>query len=106
MSGRRGQLHGVAVRKRSQGSPVDPRASEMLIRRICIRYEDGRRVCFVPEAENEFSSRDAMRRVVGMLHIGGPRVGADGAGEVPWHGAIRHRRRLTSRTPTGANNEP
>jgi hypothetical protein len=106
MRRRRDQLHGVAVRKHPQGSPVDPRASEVLIRRICIRYEDGRRVCFVPEAENEFSSRDDMRRVVGMLHIGGPRGGADGAGEVPWHGAIRHRRRLTSRTPTGANNEP
>ena len=25
----------------------------MLIRRICVRYEDGRRVCFVPEAGEE-----------------------------------------------------
>ena len=42
----------------------------MLIRRICIRYDDGRRVCFVPEAGEEFFSRDDVRRVVGMLHIG------------------------------------
>jgi hypothetical protein len=70
MGSRRGRLHGVAVTKRPQGSPVDPRASEVLIRRICIRYEDGRRVCFVPEAEEEFFSRDDVHRVVGMLHIG------------------------------------
>jgi hypothetical protein len=40
------------------------------IRRICVRYEDGRRVCFVPEAGEEFFSRDDVHRVVGMLHIG------------------------------------
>jgi hypothetical protein len=68
--GRADRWHGVEVRKRPQGSPVDPRASEVLIRRICIRYEDGRRVCFVPEAGEEFFSRDDAHRVVGMLHIG------------------------------------
>jgi hypothetical protein len=64
------RLHGVEVRKRPQGSPVDPRASEIPIRRICVGYDDGRRVCFVPEAGEEFFVRDAARRVVGMLHIG------------------------------------
>ena len=42
----------------------------MLIRRICVRYEDGRRVCFVPEAGEEFFSQDDAHRVVGMLHKG------------------------------------
>jgi hypothetical protein len=42
----------------------------VLIRRICLRYEDGRRVCFVPEAGEEFFSQDDAHRVVGMLHKG------------------------------------
>ena len=33
-------------------------------------YEDGRRVCLVPEAGEEFFSQDDAHRVVGMLHIG------------------------------------
>ncbi len=48
----------------------DRRASQVLIRGICVRYEDGRRVCFIPEAGEEFFSRDDVHRVVGMLHIG------------------------------------
>ncbi len=70
---RAGRLHGVEVRKRpedSQSLPGDPRASEVLIRRICVRYEDGRRVCFIPEAGEEYFSRDDVHRVVGMLHTG------------------------------------
>ncbi len=42
----------------------------MLMRRICVRYDDGRRACFVPESEEEFFSRDDAHRVVGMLHKG------------------------------------
>lgn len=40
----------------------------MLFRRICVRYEDGRKVCFVPEAWEKFFSQDDAHRVVGMLH--------------------------------------
>jgi hypothetical protein len=40
----------------------------VLMRRICVRYEDGRRVCFVPEAREKFFSRDDVHRVVGFLH--------------------------------------
>lgn len=42
----------------------------MLIRRICVRYEDGRRACFVHEAREGFFSRDDVPRLVGMLHKG------------------------------------
>jgi hypothetical protein len=62
--------HGVEVRRRDRGGPGDRRASQVLIRRICLRYEDGRRVCFVPEAGEEFFSQDDAHRVVGMLHKG------------------------------------
>ena len=44
-----GQLHGVKVSRRATNGPGGRRASEVQIRRICIRYEDGRKVCFVPE---------------------------------------------------------
>ena len=67
---RAGRSHGVEVKRRATNGPGDRRASQVLIRRICIRYEDGRRVCFVPEAGEEFFSRDDAHRVVGMLHIG------------------------------------
>jgi hypothetical protein len=40
------------------------------MRRICLRYEDGRKVCVVPEAGEEFFSRDDAHRVVGMLRKG------------------------------------
>ena len=46
------------------------RAGQVLIRRICIRYENGRKVCFVPEAGEEFFSQDDAHRLVGMLHKG------------------------------------
>jgi hypothetical protein len=72
MSKRRGggRLHGVEVSRRATDSSWNPVASEVLIRRICVRYEDGRKVCFVPEAGEEFFSRDDVHRVVGMLHKG------------------------------------
>lgn len=71
MGRRRGdRLHGVEVSRRAADDSWDPMTGEMLIRRICVRYEDGRRVCFIPEAEEEFFSQDDAHRVVGMLHIG------------------------------------
>jgi hypothetical protein len=65
-----GRLHGVEVKRRATNGPGDRRAAQVRIRRICVRYEDDRRVCFVPEAGEEFFSRDDAHRVVGMLHIG------------------------------------
>jgi hypothetical protein len=68
---RAGRSHGVEVKRRAaNGGPGNRRAGQVLIRRICIRYEDGRRMCFVPEAGEEFFSQDEAHRVVGMLHIG------------------------------------
>ena len=66
VGGKRGRSHGVEVRRRDRGGPGDRRASQVLIRRICLRYEDR----FVPEAEEEFFSQDDAHRVVGMLHRG------------------------------------
>jgi len=61
-----------------------------------MRYEVGRRVCFVPEAGEEFFSQDGAHRVVGMLHIASEALewGADRSGEAPRHRTLRHRRRL------------
>jgi hypothetical protein len=43
MGGRRHSwTHGVEVRRRICNGPGDRRASEVLIRRICLRYEDDR----------------------------------------------------------------
>ena len=67
---RRGPFHGVEMNRRATDGSGDPRASEILIRRICIHYEDGWKVCFIPEAGEEFFSRDDVHRVVGMLHTG------------------------------------
>jgi hypothetical protein len=67
---RAGWSHGIEVKRRAADGSWDPTAGEMLIRRICVRYEDGRRVCFVPEFGEEFFSQDDAHRVVGMLHIG------------------------------------
>ena len=66
---RRGWSHGVELRRRAKNDLGDRRASEVLIRRICLRYEDDRKVCFVPEAGEEFFSRDDAHRV-GMLRKG------------------------------------
>lgn len=70
MGGRRNWSHGVNVRRRGGNGAGEPRTAEVLMRRICLRYEDGRRMCFVPEAGEEFFSRDDVHRVVGMLHGG------------------------------------
>jgi hypothetical protein len=69
-SRRRTWSHGVDVRRRTTNGSGDRRAREVLMRRICIRYEDGRKVCFAPEPEEEFFSQDDAHRVVGMLHKG------------------------------------
>jgi hypothetical protein len=67
---RAGRSHGIEVRRRGADDSWDPVAGEMLIGRICVSYEDGRKVCFVPEAGEEFFSQDEAHRVVGMLHSG------------------------------------
>ncbi|HJQ30499.1 MAG TPA: hypothetical protein VJ827_14260 [Rubrobacter sp.] len=64
------RLQGVEVKRRATNGTGNRSEREVLIRRICVRYEDGRRACFVPEAKEEFFSRDDVRRVVGMLHAG------------------------------------
>jgi hypothetical protein len=69
-SRRRAWSHGVEVRRRTTNGLGDHWASEVLFRRICVRYEDDRKVCFVPEAGEEFFSQDDAHRVVGMLHKG------------------------------------
>ncbi len=63
-------MHGIEVRKRPTNGSGDPRAGGVWIRRISVRYEDGRRMSFIPEAGEEFFSQDDVHRVVGMLHIG------------------------------------
>jgi hypothetical protein len=68
--GKGGRLQGIEVKRRAKNGPHDRRAAQVRIRRICLRYEGGRRVCFVPEAGEEFFSRDDAHRVVGMLHTG------------------------------------
>src|SRR5215212_5109318 len=65
-----GRLYGVEVSRRVTDISWNPVASEPLMSRVCVRYEDGRKVCFVPEAREEFFSRDDVHRVVGMLHKG------------------------------------
>src|SRR5215216_1225302 len=46
------------MRSRAKNDPGDRRAGQVLMRRICVRYEDDRKVCFVPEAGEEFFSQD------------------------------------------------
>lgn len=70
MGRRRGRLHGVEVRRRATDGTGDQRASQVRIRRIRIRYDDGRGVCFIPEAGEEFFSQDDAHRAVGILHNG------------------------------------
>jgi hypothetical protein len=68
MGRRRGRLHGVEVRRRATNGSGDPRVSaEVLIRRICVRCEDGKRMCFIPEFQEEFFSQDDAYRVVGLI---------------------------------------
>jgi hypothetical protein len=56
---RGGRLHGVEVSRRAADGSWDPTAGEM--------HEDGRRVCFIPEAGEEFFSQDDAYRVVGLM---------------------------------------
>ena len=60
----------MEMRSRAKNDPGDRRAGQVLMRRICVRYEDDRKVCFVPEAGEEFFSQDDAHRLVGMLHKG------------------------------------
>ncbi len=70
MGGRKiGQMHGVEVKRRAMNGPGKRRAAEVLIRCICLRYEDGRRACFFPEAGEEFFVRDGAHRVVGICTL-------------------------------------
>jgi hypothetical protein len=50
-----------------------------------MRYEVDRRVCFIPEAGEEYFSQDDAHRVVGMLHIGSEALewGQTGPGRYP-----------------------
>jgi len=43
-------MRGVEVRRRANNGAGDERAAGVRVRLICLRYEDGRRVCFFPEA--------------------------------------------------------
>ena len=60
----------MEMRSRAKNDPGDRRAGQVLMRRICVRYEDDRKVCCVPEAGEEFFSQDDAHRLVGMLHKG------------------------------------
>ena len=48
-AGRHDRPHGVRVIRRTADADWSPVAGEVLMRRVCVRYEDGKRVCFVPE---------------------------------------------------------
>jgi hypothetical protein len=61
-------VHGITVSRRQAEGPGDPRASEVLIRRISIRYEDGRILTFVPEMDAEFFAQDDILRLTELLH--------------------------------------
>lgn len=61
-------MHGIEVSKRKADGLGNQRASGMRIRRISVRYEDGREMSFIPEAEEEYFSQDDAERVVGILH--------------------------------------
>ena len=86
----------------------DRRASRVPIRRICVRYGVGRRACFIPEAGEEFFSRDDLHGVVGMLQIGSEHLEWSPAQEgetdeerFPGTGWYSYRRRLIGGHPEG-----
>jgi hypothetical protein len=54
---RAGRSHGIEVSRRVADNSWDPMSGEMLIRRICVGYEDGRKTCFIPEGGEEFSPK-------------------------------------------------
>ncbi len=53
-------MHGI-VRKRTAGEEVEP--SYTNVRRVVVRYADGRTVTFVPEAGREDFSEDDMHEL-------------------------------------------
>ena len=62
-------MHGIEVRREStEGGPGTSRAAEVRIRRISVCYEAGRVMSFIPEAGEEFFSKDDVDRLVGILH--------------------------------------
>ncbi len=60
-------MHGIEVRRRQTDGLGDSKASEVWIRRVSVRYEDGRVTTFVPEAGEEYFSQDDAGRLVGIL---------------------------------------
>ncbi len=62
-------MHGIDVtRESAQGGLGDPRAAAVRIRRISVCYEGNRKMTFIPEAGEEFFSKDDVDRLVGVLH--------------------------------------
>jgi hypothetical protein len=91
-NGRRAWSHVIEVSRHATTHETGGhKASEVLFRRICVRYEDSRRMYFIPESGEEFFSRDDAHGVVGMLHKGS---------EVLEWGLRRHRRGIPARGRT------
>lgn len=62
-------MHGIEVtREATESGKGTSRAAETWIRRISVYYDDGRVMTFVPEAGEEFFSKDDVDRLVGILH--------------------------------------
>ena len=62
-------MHGIEVaRESTEGGSGDQRAAAVRIRRISICYEGDRKMTFIPEAGEEFFSKDDVDRLVGVLH--------------------------------------
>jgi len=57
-------MYGI-VRTRNLKEGTEPRYTD--IRRIEVRYKDGRVVCFVPEAKREFYSGDDSNQLARVL---------------------------------------
>ena len=61
-------MHGIEVtRESTEGGPGTSRAAEVRIRRISVCYEGDRKMTFIPEAGEEFFSKDDVDRLVGLL---------------------------------------
>ncbi len=62
-------MHGIEVtRESTEGGSGDSRAAEVWIRRISVCNEDGSVMTFIPEAGEEFFSKDDVDRLVGIVH--------------------------------------
>lgn len=71
-------MHGIQ-RSRDLGAPFPPNT---VIRKITIRYMDGRTVNFYPEAEREFFSDDDIKNLTHVVeHASGVAEWADVSGE-------------------------